>query len=77
MYEILKNNARLDVVDKLKYTKLQRNGISCLCPADEADGVVIADTYIEPLTNVTINEFSGADVLASLEASYNQGVNEA
>lgn len=68
MYEILKNNTRLDVVDKVKYTKVQRNGISCLCPADEADGVVIADSHIEPLAGVSIVEFNGPAKLASVTA---------
>lgn len=72
MYRIMKDGAFLSNEDKLRYTKHQSNGVDALCVADEADGLVINNEYIEPLASLTIEEFNGAAQLATMETALNE-----
>jgi len=72
MYEINKNNTRLSIEDKVRYVRLQSNGIYVLCDESDAQGIVVNNEHIYHLAGrhalpdaetVTTHEFSGAQAL--------------
>ena len=72
MYRIIKNGEVLSLEENLKYTKHQRNGCDVLCGRDEADGLVIGDSYVEPLKGLVIVKFDAAEQLAMMETALNE-----
>lgn len=87
MYKIIDtNNNLLSLEDKVRYVKMQPNGVIVLCSGSEAQGVVVNNDYAvnldgrDPIpgidTTVKIEEFSGVEMISELEA-YHQAITEA
>ena len=72
MYQLMKNGVVLSYEDKLRYTKRLANGCDVLCSADEADGIVVNNEYIEPLREITIDEFDATLRLMEMENALNE-----
>ena len=87
MYKLINiNGDTISLEDKVRYVKMQANGIIVLCPESEAQGVVVNNDYAvnlygrDPIpgidATVKIEEFNGSEMLAELEA-YHQAITEA
>lgn len=72
MYEIKKDGKHLSYEDAARYVKLQTNGIYCLCPENEAEGIVVNNDYIchlkgrnelQDVETVSLEEINGAAAL--------------
>lgn len=77
MYELKKDGRLYGYEDYARYVKLQTNGVYVLCPADEAQGVVVNNDYVAHLEGkpelpgtetVSIREFNGPAKLAAITA---------
>lgn len=75
MYELTKDGRLFGYEDYARYVKLQTNGVYVLCPADEAQGVVVNNDYVAHLEGrpelpgtetVSIREFNGPAKLSAI-----------
>jgi hypothetical protein len=80
MYEVTKDGEVIATVDRLHYVRQQPNGIVINCPEADAQGICVNDVFyhlpwlprLNGAEDVTINEFSGAAVIAETEAAVDE-----
>lgn len=80
MYTVTKGAETIAMVDRLQFVRRQANGVVINCPESEAQGICVDDVYyhlpwLPPLPgaeDVTIEEFSGAVVIAESEAAVDE-----
>lgn len=72
MYEIRKSGERLALKDELILVKKNRNGIYVPATWANAEGVVVGNDYVEPITNVEIDWIEGAEQIATMESALNE-----
>ena len=69
MYEIIKDSERFILCDELILVKKNRNDIYIPVEQTEAEGVVIGNDVVEPIGNVDIYWFDGANRINLLNAA--------
>ena len=77
MYRIISNGAVASTVDKLRYVRVQRNGVVIGCDELHAQGIVVGNTCYHlpglPLfpgaQEAAVEEFDGASEIAALDAA--------
>lgn len=69
MYEIIKDGERFILCDELILVKKNRNDIYIPVEQTEAEGVVIGNDVVEPIGNVDIYWFDGANRINLLNAA--------
>lgn len=60
MYNIIKNDVSVAILDNLISVKLNRNNIYIPCDFIDAEGIVIDNDYVEPIEGLKIRYIDGA-----------------